>query len=75
MIFTVGMLDKVIGIGTRAGFDTDKFAKFKLTPAKSQIVEVPLIKECIANIECNIVDIVKKHNIVVLEGVAATLVL
>ncbi|MEN6507951.1 MAG: flavin reductase family protein, partial [Smithella sp.] len=31
----------------------------------------PLIKECMANIECKVVDIVKKHNIVVLEGVAA----
>jgi flavin reductase (DIM6/NTAB) family NADH-FMN oxidoreductase RutF len=30
-----------------------------------------LIKECLANIECNVVDIVKKHNIVILEGVAA----
>jgi flavin reductase (DIM6/NTAB) family NADH-FMN oxidoreductase RutF len=30
-----------------------------------------LIKECLANIECKVTDIVKKHNIVVLEGVAA----
>jgi flavin reductase (DIM6/NTAB) family NADH-FMN oxidoreductase RutF len=30
-----------------------------------------LIKECLANIECKVVDIVKKHNIVVLEAVAA----
>lgn len=30
-----------------------------------------MIKECLANIECNVVDIVKKHNIVVLEAVAA----
>ncbi len=30
-----------------------------------------MIKECLANIECRVVDIVKKHNIVVLEGVAA----
>jgi flavin reductase (DIM6/NTAB) family NADH-FMN oxidoreductase RutF len=29
-----------------------------------------LIKECLANIECNVSDIVKKHNIVVLEVVA-----
>ena len=28
-------------------------------------------KECIANIECKVIDIVKKHNIVVLEAVAA----
>ena len=30
-----------------------------------------MIKECLANIECKVIDIVKKHNIVVLEGVAA----
>jgi flavin reductase (DIM6/NTAB) family NADH-FMN oxidoreductase RutF len=68
---TVDMLDKVVRIGTCSGVDTDKFAKFKLTPVAGKKVKAPLIKECLANIECNVVDIVKKHNIVVLEGVAA----
>jgi flavin reductase (DIM6/NTAB) family NADH-FMN oxidoreductase RutF len=68
---TVDMLDKVIGIGTCSGADTDKFEKFMLTPVKAKHVKAPLIKECLANIECKVVDIVKKHNIVVLEGVAA----
>ncbi|MDD4870108.1 MAG: flavin reductase family protein [Kiritimatiellae bacterium] len=68
---TVDMLDKVVGIGTCSGSDTDKFTKFKLTPVKGRIVKAPLIKECLANIECKVVDIVKKHNIVVLEAVAA----
>jgi flavin reductase (DIM6/NTAB) family NADH-FMN oxidoreductase RutF len=68
---TVDMLDKVVGIGTCSGADTDKFTKFKLTPVKGRRVRAPLIKECLANIECNVVDIVKKHNIVVLKGVAA----
>jgi flavin reductase (DIM6/NTAB) family NADH-FMN oxidoreductase RutF len=68
---TVDMLDKVIGIGTCSGADTDKFEKFILTPLKGKNVKAPLIKECLANIECKVVDIVKKHNIVVLEGVAA----
>lgn len=35
------------------------------------VVSSPLIKECLANIECKVVDIVKRHNIVVLEAVAA----
>ncbi|MNT74250.1 hypothetical protein D3C72_2130570 [compost metagenome] len=30
-----------------------------------------MLKECVANIECKVVDIIKKHDIVVLEGVAA----
>jgi flavin reductase (DIM6/NTAB) family NADH-FMN oxidoreductase RutF len=68
---TVDMLDTVVGIGTCSGVDTDKFAKFKLTPVRGTKVKAPLIKECLANIECHVVDIVKKHNIVVLKGVAA----
>jgi flavin reductase (DIM6/NTAB) family NADH-FMN oxidoreductase RutF len=68
---TVDMLDKVIGVGTCSGADTDKFEKFMLTPVKAKHLEAPLIKECLANIECKVIDIVKKHNIIVLEGVAA----
>ncbi|MFA7060256.1 MAG: flavin reductase family protein [Pedobacter sp.] len=68
---TVDMLDMVVGIGTCSGTDTDKFAKFKLTPVHGKVVRPPLIKECFANIECKVIDIVKKHNIVVLEAVAA----
>ena len=68
---TIDMLNKVVGIGTCSGADTDKFSKFKLTPVKGRIVKAPLIKECLANIECKVTDIVKKHNIVVLDGVAA----
>jgi flavin reductase (DIM6/NTAB) family NADH-FMN oxidoreductase RutF len=68
---TVDMLDKIVGVGTCSGADTDKFERFKLTPVKGKHVQAPLIKECLANIECKVIDIVKKHNIVVLEGVAA----
>ncbi|HVC11900.1 MAG TPA: flavin reductase family protein [Burkholderiales bacterium] len=68
---TVDMLDQAVGIGTCSGADTDKFAKFKLTPVRGKVVKAPLIKECLANIECKVIDIVGKHNIVVLQGVAA----
>jgi len=68
---TVDMLDTVVGIGTCSGADTDKFAAFKLTPVAGKHVKAPLIKECLANIECEVVDIVKRYNIVVLEAVAA----
>jgi flavin reductase (DIM6/NTAB) family NADH-FMN oxidoreductase RutF len=68
---TVDMLDRVVGIGTCSGADTDKFARFRLTPVQGRIVKAPLIKECLANIECKVVDMVRRHNIVVLEGVAA----
>lgn len=68
---TVDLLDRVIGIGTCSGADTDKFSKFKLTPVPGRIVSAPLISECLANIECRVVDIVDRHNIVVLDAVAA----
>lgn len=68
---TVDLLDKIVGIGTCSGADTDKFAKFKLTAMPGKHVGAPLIEECLANIECKVVDLIEKHNIVVLEAVAA----
>ena len=68
---TVDLIDKVVGVGTCSGADTDKFEKFRLTPLKGEHVKAPLIKECLANIECKVIDVIKRHNIVVLEGVAA----
>jgi flavin reductase (DIM6/NTAB) family NADH-FMN oxidoreductase RutF len=65
------MIDQVVGVGTCSGADTDKFEKFKLTPVKAALVRPPLIKECLANIECRVIDIVTRHNIVVMEGLAA----
>jgi flavin reductase (DIM6/NTAB) family NADH-FMN oxidoreductase RutF len=40
------LLDSAVGIGTCSGADTDKFAKFHLTPVPARIVQAPLIKEC-----------------------------
>ncbi|WP_337996424.1 flavin reductase family protein [Oleispirillum naphthae] len=70
---TVDMLDTVVGVGTCSGRDTDKFGKFGLTRIKAAQVRAPLIGECLANIECRVADIVERHNIVVLEGLAAYL--
>jgi len=67
----VDLIDQVVGVGTCSGADTDKFEKFGLTPVKAKQVGAPLIRECLANLECKVVDIVSKHNIVVLEAVAA----
>lgn len=68
---TVDLLDTVVGIGTCSGKDTDKFARFNLTPVPGRVVRSPLIGECLANLECRVVDIISQHNIVVLEAVAA----
>lgn len=68
---TVDLIDTAVGIGTCSGKDTDKFEKFGLTRAKAQHVRAPLIRECLANIECRVVDIIDRHGIVVLDGIAA----
>ena len=68
---TVDLLDRVVGIGTCSGADIDKFARFNLSAVPGKAVNAPMIKECLANIECKVVDLVHKHNIVVLEAVAA----
>lgn len=68
---TVDLLDKVVGVGTCSGVDTDKFEKFKLTPLPASKVKAPLIQECLANIECRVIDYNKKHGVVFLQGVAA----
>ena len=68
---TVDLLDTAVGIGTCSGSDTDKFERFGLTALKARHVRAPLIKECVANVECRVVDFIERHSIVVLEGVAA----
>ena len=67
---TVDMLDTVVGIGTCSGADIDKFAKFGLTPLPGKVVRAPLIKECLANIECRVVEFIRRYDIVVLDAVA-----
>lgn len=68
---TVDLIDTVVGIGTCSGKDTDKFARFGFTKRPGRVVAAPLIAECVANIECRVIDVVKRHDIVVLQGVAA----
>lgn len=67
----IDQIDTVVGIGTCSGQQVDKFAKFNLTAVKAKHVSAPLIKECLANIECKVVEVIERYNIVVLEGVAA----
>ena len=68
---TVDLAAKVVKIGACSGSDTDKFKKFGLTPIKAKLVKTPLIAECLANIECRVIDYIDKHNIFVLDAVHA----
>lgn len=67
----VDLAKKVIGIGTCSGSEVDKFKKFGLTAVKAKNVRAPLIKECLANIECRVVEYIAKHGIFVLDAVNA----
>jgi flavin reductase (DIM6/NTAB) family NADH-FMN oxidoreductase RutF len=62
---------KVVDIGNCSGKDTDKFQKFRLTPKQAQHVKAPLIEQCIANIECKVVDtrLVNRYNLFILKAV------
>lgn len=70
---TADMAAKVVGIGNCSGRDTDKFAKFGLTPQKGAKVMAPLISECYANFECRLHDasLVNKYSLFVWEVVKA----
>jgi len=70
-IVTADLVDTMLDVGTTTGKETDKFARFGLTPLPASQVSAPLIKECYANIECRVVDHIKQHNIFVLDGVKA----
>jgi len=68
---TVELTKKAVQIGSCSGAGIDKFKKFRLTALEATSVKAPLIEECYANIECRIIDHIKKHNIFILEGVEA----
>lgn len=69
----VSLAETVVEIGNCSGSDTDKFARFGLTPRRGEKVDAPLVGECFANLECHVVDtrFVNKYNIFVLEAVKA----
>jgi flavin reductase (DIM6/NTAB) family NADH-FMN oxidoreductase RutF len=70
---TYDMVDAVIGVGNCHGGDTDKFEEFGLTPAAASKVGAPLIAECFASFECQLVDtsLVKRFSLFVFEVVKA----
>jgi flavin reductase (DIM6/NTAB) family NADH-FMN oxidoreductase RutF len=70
---TVDLAGKVVDIGNCSGHDVDKFAAFGLTAKPAKKVGAPLIAECLANLECKVVDdsLANKHNLFILEGVRA----
>ena len=64
---------QVVRCGNTSGRDTDKFARFGLTPVPATQVAAPLIAECLANLECRVVDttLVSRYCFFVLEVIKA----
>ncbi|TYP87735.1 flavin reductase (DIM6/NTAB) family NADH-FMN oxidoreductase RutF [Sphingobacterium allocomposti] len=69
----VDLMEKAVDIGNCSGAEVDKFKEFKLDASDAENVKAPLIKQCLANIECRVVntDLTKKYNLFVVEAVKA----
>ncbi|MEM2897529.1 MAG: flavin reductase family protein [Candidatus Bathyarchaeia archaeon] len=53
---TMDILEKTAICGKVSGKDCEKFEKAKLTPTPAKSVKPPLIEECIAHLECKLVN-------------------
>ncbi len=70
-IATADMLDTALKVGTCSGRNIDKFAKFSLEALPASLVSAPLLGGCMAAVECRVADHVARHNLFILEGIAA----
>jgi flavin reductase (DIM6/NTAB) family NADH-FMN oxidoreductase RutF len=50
------LADQVIICGSHSGRDVDKFVRAQLTPVDGRRVTVPWVDECLAHLECGLVD-------------------
>ncbi len=60
------MLETVVKIGMVSGTETDKFKEFGLTPLVAKYVKAPLIGECLACMECKVVEYIERYGFIVL---------
>ena len=51
---TMSIIEEVLFCGRRSGKQHDKFKKTGLTPLPAKVVNPPIIKECIAHLECKL---------------------
>ena len=53
---TADLLSAVHRCGTESGRDGDKFARANLRPVDALEIDAPLIEECVAHIECGVIE-------------------
>ena len=63
------MAETVVKIGDISGKDCDKFEKFGIKQLEAEKTDAPLIDGCVANLECKVVDFVKKYGLIILDVV------
>lgn len=71
---TIDLAKEVLTCGRVSGREADKFKQAKLTPIPAQKVKAPLIGECVAHLECKLVQQVTTgdHTVFVGEVLAAS---
>jgi flavin reductase (DIM6/NTAB) family NADH-FMN oxidoreductase RutF len=67
----VDLAQKTVSIGDCSGSEVDKFQKFSLTPQPAASVKAPLIAECLADLECRVIDYLESPGIFLLQGTRA----
>ena len=70
---TMAIVDKVLYCGRNSGKSVDKFEQTGLTPIPAKKIKASLIKECVANFECKVLDMQTygDHSLIVGRVVAA----
>ena len=69
------LADATLGLGSISGRSRDKWADFRLTAMPADRIGVPLVSECIAWLECRLLDerdVEQRHDLFVAEVVAAS---
>jgi len=51
---TMGIVRETLFCGRRSGKTYDKFKETRLTPLPAKMVQPPIIKECVAHLECKL---------------------
>ena len=70
---TLELAAKTVRVGNTSGRKIDKFKAFRLTPVAASRVKAPLIDECYANLECQVVDarLADQYNLFILRVLKA----